>query len=48
MGLNSTIFNYLGAVNLAQLVAGHQERGEAVMLDKRPARRAKAGAPVAA
>lgn len=49
MGLNTTIFNYLGAVNLAQLVAGHQQHGEAVVLDKRPARgRSKAGAPVTA
>jgi Rrf2 family iron-sulfur cluster assembly transcriptional regulator len=49
MGLNARIFDYLGSVNLAQLVAGHQQSGEVQILDKRSAKaRGKAGAPVAA
>ena len=49
MGLNARIFDYLGSVNLAQLVAGHQQSGEVQILDKRSAKaRGKAGAPIAA
>jgi Rrf2 family iron-sulfur cluster assembly transcriptional regulator len=45
ISLNARILDYLGSVTLSQLVEGHRERGETVMLDKRPPRgRGKTGA----
>lgn len=45
ISLNTRILDYLNSVTLGQLVAGHRERGETVMLDQRPPRgRGKAGA----